>query len=112
MNRKDRAKRDSVFSWNDQSANIRMTTWETGRKLNIKIYEKKWKTLKSFVRGNKKTSLQDKAASSKYVRHLRYSLDMDSPDKADEKSTEEERQIAREVIANRGEHKIMEMVIL
>jgi hypothetical protein len=95
MNKKDRGKRDSVFSWNDQSANVRTVTWETGKKLNIKMYEKNWKTVKSLVtvRGRGKKSLQ----STRYVRQLRYSLDMDTPENTDQEESEEKRQIAREV---------------
>ena len=97
MSKKEKAKRDSVFSWNDQSANIRTVTWETGKKLNIKMYERKWKTVKTImtIRSRVKTVNQNK--SSRYVRHLKYSLDKDRTEHVDEKEDEEKRLIARGV---------------
>jgi hypothetical protein len=101
MNKKEKARRDSVFSWNDQSANIRTVTWESGKKINIKMYERKWKTVQSLVTRNraKKPILPGQTKSSRYVRKLRYSLDLknDSENLADKEEIEKKRKITREV---------------
>lgn len=97
MNKKERGKRDSVFSWNDQSPNVRLITWETGKKLNVRMFEKKWTTVKSLMiprsRGKKIQSNQ-----SRYARHLRYTMNLITPDDtAKEEEDEEKRQKARKV---------------
>ena len=101
MNKKEKAKRDSVFSWNDQSANIHTVTWESGRKLNIKMYEKKWKTVQSLITRNrtKKSNLYGQTKSSRYVRKLRYSMDINAnqENSIDMEEIEKKRKIAREV---------------
>ena len=101
MNKKEKAKRDSVFSWNDQSANIHTVTWESGRKLNIKMYEKKWKTVQSLITRNrtKKSNLYGQTKSSRYVRKLRYSMDINAnqENSIDMEEFEKKRKIAREV---------------
>ena len=101
MNKKEKGRRESVFSWNDQSTNIRTVTWETGKKMNIKMYEKKWKTVKTVmgIRSRlKKTMAFNQNKSSRYVRHLTYSLDMQTSENVEEEDqNEEKRQLAREV---------------
>ena len=97
MSKRERAKRDSVFSWNDQSANIRTVTWETGGKLNIKMYQKKLK--KAYTEVVMRNRAKSWEKSSQYVRQLRYSFDMDAaPENMQrEEKDEEQRKIIREV---------------
>ena len=107
MSKKDKARRDSVFSWNDQSTNIRTVTWESGKKLNIKMYQKKWKTVKSVMaiqsRLKNTMAFKDHTKSSRYVRHLRYSLDMETPKtKEEDDQIEEKRKITRKVKLQNG----------